>query len=113
MREKEKSTLTQSCLVVYSEVCSEVESEIECHLKLRVLEGRCFSVFPHKALRTASSLWAWTTSCASRISQGKCVSHGADEKALSFFSRSLASSLMGLLEEATVTASLPPLPLQT
>ena len=101
-------------------MCSEVESEIECHLKLHVLEGSCFSEFPHKALRTVSSLWAWTTSCASRISQGKCISHGADEKALSsperegsFFSKSLASSLMGLLEEATVTAPLPPLPLQT
>lgn len=82
---KKKSTLTQSCLVVYSEVCSEVESEIECHLKLRVLEGRCFSVFPHKRLENGVFLCGFgTTSCASRIRQGKCVSNGADEKALSF-----------------------------
>lgn len=50
-----------------------------------------------------SSLWAGTARristtrriSTSRLSQGKCVSHGADV----FFSRSLTSSLMGLLEE--------------
>ena len=75
-------------------------------LKTACTGGRCFSVFVHKPLRTASSLWAWTTSCTGRISQGECVSHGADEEALSsqeregsLFSKSFASSLMGLLEE--------------